>query len=334
MASMTTTSLVLVSLTATLPAQDVVPEGVRERVVTALDAANDPVTYEFRRQIYYVDYGCALGRSLVGHVDGTSPVVEDLVGDLLDFIAECADTDDRASAVLTDLGGEFVRVTAAGDRYLEEFIGPDGSVANATIHSGERKAVYVAKQDAVRLGTTKEVDIFTDPVDWLWPLPVGGEWKPAFDKSEWSRPSADAPGHVIAHIDRQGRRIDLHIDFAVSSSRELDTTATLPVRARAETTGRSTRGGSAAAPIVLIAWATDVPKPFITDIVNINLQEDVIRVTHVRRSDPRFDIEEVDVKLSVPRPNSVSIARNSDWSAFRRKDALPVAWRDLVSIED
>ena len=189
------------------------------------------------------------------------------------------------------------------------------------------------QQESIRLGTTKELEVFTDPVDWLWPLPIGGDWKPAFEMSEWTRADADTPGHVIAHIDRQGRRIDLHIDFAVGTSQELSADAALPVRARAEIKGRSRSNTGQGTPIVLLAWSSEHPKPFITDILDIDLQEDVIRVTHVRRSDPRFDVEEAEVKLTVPLPNSVSIARNAEWSAFRRKDALPVAWRDLVAIE-
>lgn len=333
MAAMLEAVIALLSVAAA-PFQDAVPERVRERVIEALDASTQPMSYEFRRQIYYVDYGCALGSRLAGHVDGTSDVTRDLVTGLLEFIEECADAVDRPSAVLAETGGERIRVTAAGDRYLEESIDPDGSVAHATIRAGERKAEYDAQKDSLRLGTTKDRELFTDPVEWLWPLPVGGDWKPAFERSPWIRPDEDAPGHLVAPIERQGRRIDLHIDFPVEDARSVDEGSALPTRARAETPGGPRSSSNRAAQIILLAWATDGPKPFITDLLDVELQEDLIRVTHVERSDPLFDVEEADVTLTVRRPKSVSIARNTDWSAFRRREILPVAWRDLVTIEE
>ena len=166
--------------------------------------------------------------------------------------------------------------------------------------------------------TSKKRAAFTQPEEWIWPLPGDGTWLPTMKRCLWTEQDGSSKLGVTLHLDRVDRRIDLQLDLV----------GDLPVRARSEYRGKTGRDQA-----TLLAWSNDSPTPFVTDVLRVQLKDDHIHVVQVERRMPRFDVEEKAIQLVLPRGTKVSVSGEDDRGPTQREASVPRPWRDLVTIE-
>lgn len=303
--------------------QDSCAAALRESVLDVVEASQAPTSFEIETRTYVVDYGCELGSSLMRHLAGTEKAGADVARDVLEFIEECADAEEEATVALDESSWSHLRITQAGQRHLEEQLAEDGSVVKTVLYADDRRAIHTAEGDKLQVGPTPEDDEpSTGAETWMWPMPVNGPWGPAFRKAEWVHPTAGTKTHLLAPLDRNGRRLDVHMTLGVADDPR-------PVRARGVYFGSKKTPGV----VTVFGWAEDAKTPFVVDALRITPEEDSIRVEHIARTNPTFNVAEESVRLTIKKPKSVEIARSTQWNAFRRKEVLPKEWKDLVEIE-
>ncbi len=313
-------------------AQEPVPRALRSAILESISSASAPMSFEVEERMYRVDLGCELGRQLVAHLNGRAPATEDSLADLVEFIEECTDTDD-ADAIAVEVPDSFrhYRTTGAGTRRLHEALDDEGQLVWAMLVDGDRQVRFEAEGGSLRVGPKEPVKRARNATmagtrEHMAPLPISGPWFQAMARTEWvARPSKSGK-RVLAPLDRDGRRLDIALDYPVDAAED---SALLPHRVVATYYGVRTNGGEAN----LFAWSNAEGGPFLTDTLRITRGEDVIEVRHVTRSSPTFGVRPKEVRLVIPRPGAVEVASNAGWSSFRRREVLPKEWKDLVEIQ-
>ena len=293
----------------------------RAEVLELLERGRAPSVYELELRVFEVEYGCELGRALVAHLERREPATAASAPEAVDFIEESADIEFGESPV-RELTGDarHVRIWDGGSRRLEESLDAEGERTGATLIDGDRRAVHVPERRALQLGPRGEAASIEATEADMFPVPTAGPWLRALERTTWDRVAPR--GGWRAAMDRDGRRLDVTFDVEAGE-------APLPHRAVATYFGVASITNEA----VLLSWERVKGRPFLTDSLRITPGEESLVVRHARRSAPRFDLDASDVKLVVPRPETVEIASSPGWQSFRRREAVPREWRDLIVVE-
>lgn len=296
-------------------------EAPRARVLELLERGRAPLAYELELRVFEVEYGCELGRTLVGHLEREEPATAESALDAIDFIEESADIEFGESPVRELTGrARRARIWDGGSRRMEELLDADGERTGATLIDGDRRAVHVGERGALQLGPRGAAAAIEATDADFFPVPTEGPWLRALERTEWDRVS---PGEGWrAAMDRDGRRLDVTFDIAAGEQ-------PLPHRAVATYFGVASSTNEA----VLLSWEQRKGRPFLKDSLRITPGEESLVVRHARRSAPRFDLRPSDVKLVVPRPEAVEIASSPGWQSFRRREVVPREWRDLIVVK-
>lgn len=313
-------------------AQESFPRATQRSVLESISGALAPMSFEVEERVYRVDLGCELGRELQRHLTGKANVNGDSLEELVEFIQECADTDDEdATASEVTNGYRHYRDTHAGTRRLHEALDARGDLAWAMLVDGDRQARFEAEAGSLRVGPREPKMPMVGTREHMAPLPVSGPWFEAMARSQWTVRPSKSGRRVLASLDRDGRRLDIALDLSEATTEEAaEEPAMLPHRVVATYYGVRTNGGEAN----LFAWSNDLGVPFLTDTLKISPGEEVIEVRHVLRTSPTFGVRAKEVRLSIPRPGAVEVASSAGWSSFRRREVLPNEWKDLIDIGD
>lgn len=319
------TPLLLLSCAAPVqagaPAPTAAADAPRAQVLELLQRGREACAYELELRVFEVEYGCDLGRALVAHLERQEPAEAESALDAIDFIEEAADIEFGESPVreLEDRARR-VRVWDGGARRMEELLNEEGERIGATLIDEDRRAVYVAARDALQLGPRGDAAPIEATEADMFPVPTAGPWLRALGRTAWKRVQ---PGEAWrAAMDRDGRRLDVTFDLAEGEQ---------PLPHRAVATYYGVRRNTNEA--VLFGWEEHKGRAFLAESLRITPGEDTIVVRHARRSAPRFGLQAADVKLVVPRPEAVEIASSPGWQSFRRREAVPREWRDLIVVE-
>lgn len=308
--------------------QESFPRATQRAVLGAISGALSSMSFEVEERAYRVDLGCELGRELKRHLNGKAEVNGDSLAELIEFIQECADTEEEnaTASEVTDSHRHY-RTTLAGTRHLHEALDARGDLAWAMLVDGDRQVRYEAETGALRVGPREPKMTLVGTPDHMAPLPIKGPWFDAMARTDWTERPSKSGRRVLAPLDRDGRRLDIALDLPEDTQAE---SAVLPHRVVATYYGVRTNGGEAN----LFAWSTELGAPFLTDTLKISPGDEVIEVRHVVRTAPTFGVRPKEVRLSIPRPGAVEVAGSAGWSSFRRREVLPREWKDLVEIRD
>lgn len=310
-------------LVACVPAPQDGPLGaeVRAGVLAALADGRGAWGYELELREYDVEYGCDLGRALLAHLERAEPAEDGAALDAIDLLEESADVGVGRSPV-TEVSILHARVLEAGARRLLERRSPMGEVLDVVVEDGERRARYEPARGVVVLGPRLEGGGLEGGAADEAPVPTQGPWLRALEGTRW-RPAPGGHGWLAA-LDRDGRRLDLTFDLAAGEA------GGPPCRAVATYHGVRDLTREA----LLLGWEREGERWFLAESVRITAGDEALRVRHARRSKPRRALDEDDVVLEVPPPEAVELASTAAWRSFRRREAVPPEWRDLVRVRD